>query len=180
MILTTTTFDLSRADGSKLYIAIEPVYYDDEGQSRHAAVYRLRATRREDIAGESSADNPGNTTEIGTFAHKEGDPHEWAYIGDFLTEDEQDQVAMHIQSHGAGLTAEQNDSFYVQAYSNGGMNSFEVTTVGRNFTVYYDGRIIAELQRDDEWQQVSGQPLADDVFVSIKQAIDAKFYSGGQ
>jgi hypothetical protein len=55
------------------------------------------------------------------------------------------------------------------------MNSFEVTPHEDSYTVAYDGKIIAELQHHEDWEQVSGDPLEEDVFVSIKQAIEAKF-----
>jgi hypothetical protein len=173
MIITTSSFELIRTDGTKLYIEIDPVCYQEEGETVYTCVYQLQATRHNDPAGEYTEENPGDTTEIGTFAHKDDDKYEWEYIGNFLDDEEQSQVAAHIQS----LDSEQEkpDTFYVQAFYQGGMNSFGVTPGQNIFSVAYDGKVIAELRHNQEWQQVSGEPLEDDVFVSIKQAIEAKF-----
>ena len=173
MIISTSSFELIRTDGTKLYIELEPVFYEEGGLQKHAAVYQLQATRHDDPAGEYTEDNPGDTTEIGSFAHKEDDKYEWEYLGDFLDEQEQAHVAAYIQ----GLEYDEDSlkSFYVQAFYNGGMNSFEVTPHDDKYKVAYDGKTIAELWHYKEWEQVSGVPLDEDVFVSIKQAIEAKF-----
>jgi len=42
----------------------------------------------------------------------------------------------------------------------------------RPFIVAYDGKVIAELRRNEEWEQICGEPLEEDAFVSIKQAIE--------
>jgi len=63
----------------------------------------------------------------------------------------------------------------VQAFYHGGMNSFEVKAKEGSYIVAHDGKIIAELQHREEWKQISGDPLEEDIFVSIKQAIEAKF-----
>ncbi|WCT14392.1 hypothetical protein [Mucilaginibacter jinjuensis] len=42
--------------------------------------------------------NHDQTIDIGIFAHKQDDKYEWAYLGDFLDEDEQSQIAGHIQN----------------------------------------------------------------------------------
>jgi hypothetical protein len=173
MIISTSSFELNRTDGTKLYIELEPVFYEENGQQKHAAVYQMQATRHDDPAGEYTEDNPGDTTEIGSFAHKEDDKYEWEYLGDFLNEEEQAHVAAYIQ----GLEYDDDglESFYVQAFYRGGMNSFEVTPQEDSYKVAYDGKIIAELRHNEEWEQVSGEPLDEDVFVSVKQAIEAKF-----
>jgi hypothetical protein len=173
MIIATSSFKLIRTDGTKLYIEIAPAYYEEAGKQTYTGVYQLQATRDDDPAGEYTEDNPGDTTEIGSFAHKEDDRHEWVYIGDFLDEVEQLQVAAHIQSLDGH--EEKPDNFYVQAFYNAGMNSFEVTPREDSYQVAYDGQVIAVLRHNEDWEQVSGEPLEEDVFVSIKQAIEAKF-----
>lgn len=174
MIISTSSFELNRTDGTKLYIELEPVYYEENGRQKHAAVYQLQATRQDDPAGEYTEDNPGDTTEIGSFAHKEDDKYEWEYLGEFLDENEQAQVAAHIQ----GIEDDEDgrrDNFYVQAYYHGGMNSFEITPQDDRYQIAYDGDIVAELRHNEDWKQISGEPLDEDVFVSIRQAIEAKF-----
>ncbi|MCQ6957684.1 hypothetical protein [Mucilaginibacter aquariorum] len=173
MIIATSSLELTRTDGTKLYVDIEPVTYQEEGKLVFTGVYQLQATRHDDPAGEYTEDNPGDTTEIGTFAHKQDNKFEWVYLGDFLDEEEQSQVADHLQrledkdAHTAG--------FYVQAFYHGGMNSFEVKAQEGIYAVAYDGKVIAELEHNHKWEQVSGDPLEEDVFVSVKQAIEAKF-----
>lgn len=67
-----------------------------------------------------------------------------------------------------------DNSFYVQAYFNGGMNSLEVIPQGHRFAIAYDGRVIAEVERNPDWQQVTGNILPDEVLTSIFQEIDNK------
>ncbi|MCQ6958290.1 hypothetical protein [Mucilaginibacter aquariorum] len=172
MTIAISSFELTRTDGTKLYVEVEPVTYLEDGKQVYAGVYQLQATRHNDPAGEYTEDNPGDTTEIGSFAHKQDDKWEWVYLGDFLDEDEQSQVAEHIQQ--LEEKEENTAGFYVQAFYHGGMNSFEVTPAGDRFKVAYDGKLIAELQHNGGWQQVSGEALEEDVFVSIRQAIEAK------
>ena len=173
MIIATSSLELTRTDGTKLYVEIEPVTYQEEGKYVYTGVYQLQATRHDDPAGEYTEDNPGDTTEIGSFAHKQEDKYDWVYIGDFLDEEEQSQIADHIQR--LEDKDEHPASFYVQAFYHGGMNSFEVKAQEASYTVAYEGTVIAELQHREKWEQVSGDPLEEDVFVSIKQAIEAKF-----
>ncbi|HEY0244666.1 MAG TPA: hypothetical protein VGC01_03810 [Mucilaginibacter sp.] len=65
-------------------------------------------------------------------------------------------------------------NFYVQAFYQGGMNSFEVIPDGNNYRLARDGKIIAELNHDDSWQQTGGEPLPQGVLESIYQEIDQK------
>ncbi|MDN3551624.1 hypothetical protein [Mucilaginibacter aquaedulcis] len=173
MFIATSSLELSRSDGTKLYVEIEPVTYQEEGNHVYTGVYQLLATRHNDPAGEYAEDNPGDTTAIGSFAHKQDNKYDWVYLGDFLDDEEQSQVAGHIQR------LEDKDkspsSFYAHAYHHGGMNSFEVKAKDGSFTVAHDTKIIAELEHPEKWKQMSGEPLDQGVFVSIKQAIEAKF-----
>lgn len=173
MVIATSSIELTRADGTKLYIEIVPVT-DLEGRKYvYTGLYQLLATRHDNPAGEYTEDNPGDTIEIGSFAHQQHDKHDWVYVGDFLDEEEQSQVAEHIQQFED--KDESPASFYVQAYYHGGMNSFEVKAQEDSYTVAYDGKVIAELQHRQQWQQISGEPLEEDAFVSVKQAIEKKF-----
>lgn len=181
-MITTSSLVLDREDGSKLYIEIEPVSYEDHGAVKYTGVYHLQASRYDDPFAANTEDNPGDTIDAGTFAHKEDDPYEWVYEGDLLTDDEQQQLAAHIQGLDRGdsdLTGNEengtNESFYVQAYYHGGLTSFEVTPTGHSYLIAYDGQLIAELQHNEDWMQISGKPLDEDVFVSIKQSIEAKY-----
>ena len=97
MNIPTSSLELTRTDGTKLYVEIAPVTYQEYGKNIHAGVYQLQATRHDDPAGESTEDNLGDTTEIGSFAHREDDKYDWVYIGDFLDEEEQFHIAEHIQ-----------------------------------------------------------------------------------
>jgi hypothetical protein len=173
MIIATSSLELTRTDGTKLYVEIVPVTYQEEEKYVYTGIYQLQATRHDDPAGEYTEDNPGDTTEIGSFAHKQDDKYEWVYLGDFLDEEEQSQIADHIQR--LEDKDEPAGSFYVQAFYHGGMNSFEVKAEEGSYTVAYDGKVIAELQHKEKWEQVSGDPLDEDVYISVKQAIEAKF-----
>jgi hypothetical protein len=173
MVIATSSLELTRTDGTKLYVEIEPVTYQEEGKYVYTGVCQLQATRHDDPAGEYTEDNPGDATEIGSFDHKQDDKYEWDYLGDFLDEQEQSQIADHIRR------LEDKDkssaSFYVPAFYHGGMNSFEVKAQEGSYTVAYDGKLIAELRRHQKWQQINGESLEEDVFVSIKQAIESRF-----
>src|SRR6187402_1454704 len=98
MVASTSSFELTREDGTKLTIEIAPVFYEAEGKEVPAGVYELLATPYNDQAGESIDDNPLDRTAIGSFAHQIEDRHEWVYVGDFLTDEEQERVAAHIQN----------------------------------------------------------------------------------
>jgi hypothetical protein len=175
MVIAISSLELTRTDGTKLYVEVEPVTYLEEGNYVYTGVYHLQATRHNDPAGEYTEDNPGDTTEIGSFAHKQDDKYDWVYLGDFLDGEEQSQIADHIQR--LEDIDESPSSFYVQAFYHGGMNSFQVKAQEGSYTVAYDGKIIAELRHHQQWQQISGEPLEKDAFISIKQAIEAKFES---
>lgn len=65
-----------------------------------------------------------------------------------------------------------DNSFYVQAYYNGGMTGFEIIPRGDYFDIARNGEIIATLQRSQTWQQIAGEQLPDDVLQSIYQQIE--------
>jgi hypothetical protein len=65
-----------------------------------------------------------------------------------------------------------NNSFYIQAYYNGGLTGFEVIPNDGAFNIARNGEIIATLQRNPTWQQTAGEPLPDDVLQSIYQQIE--------
>jgi hypothetical protein len=179
-MIATSSIILARKDGSKLYIEIEPVSYEDHGAVQFAGVYQLQASKYDDPIAASTEDNPGDTIDAGTFAHKDDDPFEWIYDGELLNEEEQDQLAAHIQrlniedSNPSEKDDEPASSFYVHAFYHGGMKSFEVTPDKYGYSVAYDGQVIAVFQRNEGWVQVSGEKLDEDVFVSVEQAIEAK------
>jgi hypothetical protein len=45
MVIATSSLELSRSDGTKLYVEIEPVTYQEEGKYVYTGVYQLLATR---------------------------------------------------------------------------------------------------------------------------------------
>lgn len=65
-----------------------------------------------------------------------------------------------------------NNSFYVQAYYNGGLTGFEIIPRDDDFLVANNGDIIAILHHGENWQQVSGKRLPDDVLQSLYQQIE--------
>jgi len=65
-----------------------------------------------------------------------------------------------------------NGNLYIQAYYQGGMTGFEVLCSEGVYRVARDGRIIATLQRDAQWRQLSGDPLPEEVIESIGMQID--------
>jgi hypothetical protein len=90
-----------------------------------------------------------------------------------LTNDEQEQIAQRIMS-GSG-SDDSEETFYVQAYYNGGMNSFEVKPNEGHFGIAYSGEVIAEIQNHEDWEQISGEPIDKDVFTTLVQAIKSKY-----
>lgn len=61
---------------------------------------------------------------------------------------------------------------YVQAYYKGGMQGFEIIPRDNYYEVAKNGEIIARLQHNKTWQQISGEQLPDDVLQSIYQQIE--------
>jgi hypothetical protein len=90
-----------------------------------------------------------------------------------LDEQEQSQVVEHIQQ--LEDKEQSKASFYVLAFNHRDMNSFEVKAQEDSYTVAYDGKVIEVLKHNKEWRQFCEEQLEEDVFVSIKQAIEAKF-----
>lgn len=69
---------------------------------------------------------------------------------------------------------EPNGGFYVQAFYKGGMNSFEIIPEKGHYNVVYNGEVIAQIQFNDQWKQISGEPLPKDTLTSILQEIQGK------
>jgi hypothetical protein len=68
-----------------------------------------------------------------------------------------------------------SDTFYVQVYYNGGMNSFEIVPEeGQRYNVFFDGKIIAQIFHNEEWRQVWGDTLPADAFISIVQELEGR------
>ncbi len=175
MIVATTSFELNRSDGTKLLIEVVPVTEHADGRFSYTGVYQLLATQQNGPTAAYTEENPGDTTEIGTFIHHQDDQYNWEYAGNVLDDEEQVQVAQHLQQLDDQDQHEFPSAFYVQAFSHGGMKSFEVKAKEHSYTIASNGGIIATITYNQQWQQTSGEPLEEDVFVSIRQAIEAKF-----
>ena len=175
MIVAASSFELNRTDGTKLLIELVPVTDHADGRYAYTGVYQLLATRQNAPTEAYTEENPGDTTEIGSFIHRQDNKYDWEYLGNFLDDEEQIHVAQHLQQLEDPDQHDDSSAFYVQAFSHGGMKSFEVKAREHTYTIATDGNIIAEIAHKQQWQQTSGEPLEEDVFVSIKQAIEGKF-----
>jgi hypothetical protein len=96
-MVTTSTLELTRTDGTKLHIKIEPLFFQEDGQTFYTGAYQLHAHTPHDATADYMNGNADENIDLGTFAHKRDDKYEWAYLGDFLDDDEQSEVAAHIQ-----------------------------------------------------------------------------------
>lgn len=66
--------------------------------------------------------------------------------------------------------------FYMQGMYHGGMESFEILPKEESFDIAYDGKIIAEIVHREQWQQIAGETLPEDLFDNIIYQIE-KHYS---
>jgi hypothetical protein len=96
-MVTTSTLELTRTDGTKLHIKIEPLFFQEDGQTFYTGAYQLHAHTPNDASATYMTGSADETIDLGTFAHKRDDKYEWVYIGDFLDDEEQSQIAAHIQ-----------------------------------------------------------------------------------
>lgn len=147
------TVDIKIQDSSRETIHVEPVVSNDRN---FRGVYKLYKVP------------PNEYNYLGDIAFHQ-DTGEWKYYGDILNIEEQEQITEQIMDN-------RRDSFYVQAFYKGGMNSFEVIPIEDYFVIAFDGEFIAKIQHNEDWVQTSGDPLDQDVFVTIKQAIEDKYH----
>jgi hypothetical protein len=165
---------LKRDDGSYVNIDVQPTSYLDANDNIAAnGVYQLYKGHHGDDDQETGERDINSPDYLGDIAFHQDYRDEWEYIGEALTNDEQEQITLRIMS-GSGSN-DSEETFYVQAYYNGGMNSFEVIHNEGHFGVAYSGNVIAEIRNNENWGQISGDPLDKDVFISIKQAIEDKY-----
>lgn len=147
------TVDIKIQDSSRETIHVEPVVSDGQNLKGIYKLYKIP---------------PNEYNYLGDIAFHQ-DTGEWKYNGNILNSEEQEQIAKRIMDI-------KRDSFYVQAFYRGGMNSFEVIPIENYFVIAFGGEFIAKIQHNEEWVQTFGEPLDEDVFVTIKQAIEDKYH----
>jgi hypothetical protein len=168
------TIGLKRDDGSYINVDVQPTSYLDANDNIAATgVYQLYKGHHGYDDQETAERDINSPDYLGDIAFSQDYRDEWEYIGEALSNDEQEQIALRIMS-GSGSDVSE-ETFYVQAYHNGGMNSFEVIPNEGHFGIAYSGEIIAEIQNNEEWEQISGEPLDKDVFTTLVQAIKSKY-----
>jgi hypothetical protein len=97
-MVTTSTLELTWTDGRNQSIKIEPLFFQEDGQTFYTGAYQLHTRTPHDAATDYLRVDADENLNIGTFAHKRDDKYEWAYMGEFLDDDEQSHVAAHIQN----------------------------------------------------------------------------------
>jgi hypothetical protein len=152
------TVDIKIQDSSRETIHVEPVVTNDQDFKGVYKLYKIP---------------PNEYNYLGDIAFHQENKGEWKYYGDILNVEEQEQIAERIIEKNSD---QDKQSFYVQAFYKGGMNSFEVIPIEGYFVIAFDGEFIAKIQHNEEWVQTSGDPLNEDVFVTIKQAIEDKYH----
>jgi hypothetical protein len=148
------TVDIKIQDSSRETIHVEPVVSSDQDFRRVYKLYKCP---------------PNEYNYLGNIAIHKENAGDWKYSGDILNIEEQKQIAVKILNN---ISDQENESFYVQAFYKGGMNSFEVIPIENYFVIAFGGQFIAKIEHNEEWEQTSGDPLDEDVFVTIKQAIE--------
>lgn len=147
------TVDIKIQDSSRETIHVEPIVSDGQNLKGIYKLYKIP---------------PNEYNYLGDIAFHQ-DTGEWKYNGNILNSEEQEQIAKRIMDI-------KRASFYVQAFYKGGMNSFEVIPIENYFVIAFGGEFIAKIQHNEEWVQTFGEPLDEDVFVTIKQAIEDKYH----
>jgi hypothetical protein len=176
----TTQFQLN--DGSKFAVDIVPESFPlgDKG-IQILSVYKIFKTKpledllSEDeevnhdsnISGPSDMENPDY---LGTIAFKEDDLYEWEYLDDKLTDEQLEKVIIFIQNHESPEFID--ESFYVKAFYLGTIESFQILPNEGHFGVVLNGKLIAEIQNNEIWEQTSGKQLDENVFSAIVERIE--------
>jgi hypothetical protein len=111
---------------------------------------------------------------IGDMALGQESQRGWIYTGYYLSKNEQEQIAGFIKKYEEADS--ETDTLYIQAFYNGGMNGFEIVPHGKSYSVAYDGKIIANIQHNEVWEQVSGETLPDDVLTTLYQGIENHYH----
>lgn len=70
---------------------------------------------------------------------------------------------------------EQLESFYFKETINGVEHDFRVTMAEHTYEVERDGKLVAELQHNEVWVQLSGEPLSEEVKDAICDKIESHF-----
>lgn len=95
-MITASQILLNKEDGTSEWIAIEPVSYEEDGQTIFTGVYTLTASPGDpEVAAD---DDPIERIAAGEIVIHQDYKYEWLYLGDHLNEEEQDEVVQAIQA----------------------------------------------------------------------------------
>jgi hypothetical protein len=131
---------VNQGHGAKLSVTIEPVLIDLPGGKHFTGVYRLTETDRAGL-------------ELGEVAFHWDDGGQWEFTGERFSPAEQEQIVDFIREH------EPLDSFTFTEHSKGIEHHYRVTDNEVHFGIEKDGKVIAVIEHNDEWEQIDGEPL---------------------
>ncbi|SEO08787.1 hypothetical protein SAMN05192574_105256 [Mucilaginibacter gossypiicola] len=152
-MINLSTFTVDQGDGAKLTVTIEPVLIDLPGGEHFTGVYRLTETDR---AGQ----------ELGEIAFHWDDSGQWEFIGEHFNPAEQEQIVEFIRER------EPLDSFTFTENSGGIEHHYRVTDNEGHFGIEKDGKVIAVIEHNEEWEQIDGEPLEAEVLNNITSRIE--------
>ncbi|RFZ85167.1 hypothetical protein DYU05_06085 [Mucilaginibacter terrenus] len=139
---------------SILVVKATPTTFDYNGVPLPTGVYSLTA----------------NGEDYGEIAFEIKDVYEWEYSTDKLTQEQLDQVVYVLQRDLNG--GENMDSFVFNETVDGVEHFYRITQSDGSFGVEKDGYVIAELEHEEDWIQISGMPLSEEVINKLAARIE--------
>lgn len=154
-MINITTFTVKKDDGEGQTITIEPVLINLPDGKHFTGVYRLGKTVMTRL-------------DLGEVAFHLHDAGQWAFLGNYFTYSEQEQIVEFI------LEREPLDSFVFTEVSDGIEHFYRVTDNEGHFGIEKDGILIAVIEHYEDWKQTEGEPLDDKLFYNIVLKIEGR------
>lgn len=93
---TASRVVFQKEDGTSEWIAIEPVSHEEDDQTLLTGVYILTASP--DTPEAAAGNDPIESIAAGELVIHREDKYDWLYVGDYLNDEEQEQVVRAIQA----------------------------------------------------------------------------------
>ncbi|MET3606947.1 hypothetical protein ABIC74_000789 [Mucilaginibacter rubeus] len=139
-MINLSTFTVDQGDGTKLTITIEPLLIAIPGGKHFTGVYRLTDTDR-------------SGRELGEVAFHWDDGGQWEFTSEHFNPAEQEQIVDFIRER------EPLDSFTFTEHSGGIEHHYRVTDNEGHFGIEKDGKVIAVIEHNEDWEQIDGELL---------------------
>lgn len=149
------TIGITRDDGTETNIDIEPVNVEIEGILSSTGVYELFDEDHKSL---------------GQVAFSLEDAYEWVYESGSLSDNEIDQIVRFIQNDKETL-----HTFTFKQHVDDIEHDYLVMEDEGHFYIEKDGEYLAEIQNNEQWEQITGDPLDPDLFVTIVNMIKERY-----